>query len=62
MHGKKPLGSCRAEDQIGRKKTFSIISRLEMVLSIVSYARKNIVFHTKNFKLTYIVTYFHEWI
>ena len=38
--------------QIEKKKCFSIISRLEMILSVVSYEKKNISLYKKIFELT----------
>ena len=33
-------------------KSFPFILRLEMILSVISYERKNVIFYEKNFKLT----------
>ena len=41
-------GSC-AKNQITGQKSFSMISRIEMILSVMSYERKNIIFYEKNF-------------
>ena len=45
-------GSCRAKEQVSVKKKFSMILRLEIILSVVFCKRKNIIFHLKNLKLT----------
>ena len=40
------------KNQISGKKSFSMILRLEMILSVVFYERINIIFYEKNLKLT----------
>ena len=45
------LGNC-TKNQVSRKKSFSAISKHEIILSVVFYERKNIIFYERNLKFT----------
>ena len=54
-NGFTPQGSRRTKKQVSGKKSFSVISSLEMILSLVFHERKNIIFCGKMSNLWQII-------
>ena len=52
----------RGKNQVSGNNKFSVILRFEMILSVMSYERKNIIFYGRNLKFTKKNTFDHFFV